>query len=115
MKSEMDGKTKNAGAKILPRLRRITILLTVLLIFGIFLLTVTYRQLNQSIQNERIDSIEQMSTLISEKLFLLRQNYEDKVRQAARIIMDNQVRSLDQGQALLLAFERLYLLAEDGT
>lgn len=115
MKSEMDGKTKNAGAKILPRLRRITILLTVLLIFGIFLLTVTYRQLNQSIQNERIDSIEQMSTLISEKLFLLRQNYEDKVRQAARIIMDNQVRSLDQGQALLLAFERLYLLAEDGS
>ena len=115
MKSEMDGKTKNAGAKILPRLRRITILLTVLLIFGIFLLTVTYRQLNQSIQNERIDSIEQMSTLISEKLFLLRQNYEDKVRQAARIIMDNQVRSLDQGQALLLAFERLCLLAEDGS
>lgn len=115
MKRAMNGKMKKTGAEILPRIRCITVLLTVALISEIFLFTVTYRHLNQSIQNERIDSIEQMSTLISEKLFLLRQNYEDKVRQAALVIMDNHVRSLDQEHPLLQGFEQLYLLAEDGS
>ena len=52
---------------------------------------------------------EQMSTLISEKLLLLRQNYEDKVSQAGHIIMNSHIRSLEQGRALLLAYEQLYL------
>lgn len=115
MKRELNGKTKDAGAKILPRLRRITILLAVLLISEIFLFAASYRHLNQSIQHERIESIEQMSTLISEKLLLLRQNYEDKVQQAACVITSNHVQTLDQGQALLMTFEQLYLLAEDGS
>lgn len=115
MKRERDGKTKNAGAGNQAWLRRVTLLLAVLLVFEVFLFTASYRHLNQSIQNERIDSIEQMSTLISEKLLLLRQNYEDKVRQAALVIMDSHVRTLDQGQSLCLPFEQLYLLAEDGS
>lgn len=115
MKKDMNGKTEKAGADILPRLRRITILLAVLLIADIFLFTAAYRHLNHSIQNERIDSIEQMSTLISEKLLLLRQNYEDKVRQAALIISDNHVQSINQGQTMLLTYDKLYLLAEDGS
>lgn len=115
MVREMIGKTKNAKVKSLPWLRRMTVLLVCLLLSEVFIFTVTYRHLNQSIQNERIDSIEQMSTLISEKLLLLRQTYEDKVRQAALVITSNHVQSLDQGQELLLAFEQLYLLAEDGS
>lgn len=115
MKKRMKGKIKYASAEILPRLRMITILLAALLIFEIFLFTSTYRHLNQSIQNERIDSIEQMSTLISEKLLLLRQNYEERIEQAALVIQRNHVQSLEQGQALLLGFEQLYLLAEDGS
>ena len=93
----------------------ITALLAIMLIFEVLLFTVTYRHLNQSIQTERINSIGQMSTLVSEKLFLLRQNYEDRVQQAAHIIMSNQIQSLDQGQALLLGYKQLYLLAEDGS
>ena len=95
------------------RLWRVTILLAALLLSEIFLFIATYRNLNQSIQNERIDSIEQMSTLISEKLLLLRQHYDDMVRQAAYIITSNQVRFQDM--ETLLAFEQLYLLAEDGS
>ncbi|WP_333685358.1 hybrid sensor histidine kinase/response regulator [Enterocloster lavalensis] len=89
--------------------------MTVLLTFEVLWFTSAYRHLSQSIQKERIDSIEQMSTLISEKLLLLRQNYEDKVRQAGHIIMDSHIRSFEQGRALLLAYDQLYLLAEDGT
>lgn len=115
MKRSMNGKNKNTGAEIQPWLKWVTLLLAALLILEVFLFTATYRHLNQSIQKERIDSIEQMSTLISEKLLLLRQNYGDQVRQAARVITSNHVHSLDQGRALLLAFEHLYLLAEDGS
>lgn len=104
MKKKMNGKTKNAGAEILP-LRRLTILLAVLLTSEIFLFTATYRHLNQSIQNERIDAIEQMSTLISEKLLLLRQNYEDRIQQATLVITSNHVQSLEQGQELLVGYE----------
>ncbi|WP_368233291.1 hybrid sensor histidine kinase/response regulator [Anaerotruncus rubiinfantis] len=115
MKRGMNSKIKNAGAEVLLRLRWATILLAVLFIFETLLFTATYRHLNQSIQNERVESISQMSTLISEKLLLLRQNYEDKVRQAALVIANNHVQSLEQGRELLLGFENLYLLAEDGT
>ncbi|POP33632.1 hybrid sensor histidine kinase/response regulator [Lactonifactor longoviformis] len=108
-------KVKKIGVDILPWFRWITILLTLLLLFDAFLLTAAYRHLNQSIQSERIVSIEQMSILISEKLRLLRANYEDKIRQAALVIMSNHVQSLEQGQELLLGFDQLYLLAEDGT
>lgn len=106
---------KNVGAEFLPWLRRITLMLVILLVLEVSLFSATYRHLNQSIQNERIDSIEQMSTLISEKLLLLRQNYEDKIEQAARVITSNHVQSLKQGQDVLIGFEQLYLLAEDGT
>lgn len=115
MKRDVNGKTKNAVVGTQSWLKRVTLLLVVLLILEVFLFTSTYRHLNQSIQNERVDSIEQMSTLISEKLLLLRQNYEDKVRQAARVITSSNVRSLAQGQELLQGFEQLYLLAEDGS
>lgn len=115
MKKRMNSKIKYATVGIFPRLRRITLLLAALLISEIFLFTATYRHLNNSIQNERIDSIEQMSTLISEKLLLLRQHYEDTVRQAACVITSNRIQSLAQGRKLLLAFEQLYLLAEDGS
>lgn len=115
MKKRVNGKIKYAPAGILPRLRWITLLLAALLICEVFLFTATYRHLNNSIQKERIDSVEQMSTLISEKLLLLRQHYEDTVRQAACVITSNHIQSLDQGQELLQAFEQLYLLAEDGS
>lgn len=115
MKKRVTGKTKYAAPGILPRLKRITLLLAAILISEFFLFTATYRHLNNSIQNERIDSIEQMSTLISEKLLLLRHHYEDTVRQAACVITSNHIQSLDQGKELLLAFEQLYLLAEDGS
>lgn len=115
MQKRMNGKIKYDTVGLLPRLRRITLLLAALLVSEIFLFTATYRHLNDSIQNERIDSIEQMSTLISEKLLLLRQHYEDTVRQAACVITSNHIQSLDQGQELLLAFEQLYLLGEDGS
>ncbi|WP_418667055.1 hybrid sensor histidine kinase/response regulator [Allofournierella sp.] len=115
MKRKMNGGAKNAREEILPRVRKTTILLAALLISEIFIFTATYRHLNQAIQNERIDSIEQMSTLISEKLLLLRKSYVDKVRQAALVISSSQIRSLDYGQEQLLGFEQLYLLAEDGS
>ena len=115
MKRETDGKIKKAGAKNQQWPIKATLLLTVLLTFEVLWFTSAYRHLSQSIQKERIDSIEQMSTLISEKLLLLRQNYEDKVRQAGHIIMDSHIRSFEQGRALLLAYDQLYLLAEDGT
>lgn len=115
MKRETDGKIKKAGAKNQQWPIKATLLLTVLLTFEVLWFTSAYRHLSQSIQKERIDSIEQMSTLISEKLLLLRQNYEDKVRQAGYIIMDSHIRSFEQGRALLLAYDQLYLLAEDGT
>ena len=115
MKRETDGKIKKAGAKNQQWPIKATLLLTVLLTFEVLWFTSAYRHLCQSIQKERIDSIEQMSTLISEKLLLLRQNYEDKVRQAGHIIMDSHIRSFEQGRALLLAYDQLYLLAEDGT
>ena len=111
----MNGKTRHAGSDIRTKMKWITALLAIMLIFEVLLFTVTYRHLNQSIQTERINSIGQMSTLVSEKLFLLRQNYEDRVQQAAHIIMSNQIQSLDQGQALLLGYKQLYLLAEDGS
>ena len=88
MKRETDGKIKNTGAKNQEWPIKATLLLTVLLTFEVFWFTSAYRHLSQSIQKERIDSIEQMSTLISEKLLLLRQNYEDKVSQAEMCIRD---------------------------
>ncbi len=115
MKRDMDGKINNTGVEKQPRLVRATLVLAVLFFLEVFLFTAAYHHLNLSIQNERIDSIEQMSTLISEKLLLLRQNYEDRVRQAALVITGSHVQSMEQGRKVLLPFENLYLLAEDGT
>lgn len=115
MKRERNGKIKNTIAENKPRLKWVTLVLSVLLMFEVFLFTAAYRYLNQSIHNERIDSIEQMSTLISEKLFLLKHNYEDKVRQAALVLMSSRIRTMGEGISLLTAFEQLYLLAEDGS
>lgn len=115
MKRDMHGKTNYVGAEIPPWLKWGTFLLATLLISEVLLFTATYRHLNQSIQNERIDSIKQMNTLISEKLLLLRQNYMNMVRQAALVITSNQIQSLEQGRKLLVGFEQLYLLDEDGS
>ena len=115
MEKEKNSRTQNTGEDLLPRLRQITILLVFLLVSEFVIFVSTYRHLNQSIQNERIDSIEQMSTLITEKLLLLRQGYEDKIRQAALTITSNHVQSLERGRELLMAFEQVYLLAEDGS
>ena len=75
MKRETDGKIKKAGAKNQQWPIKATLLLTVLLTFEVLWFTSAYRHLSQSIQKERIDSIEQMSTLISEKLLLLRHKW----------------------------------------
>ena len=78
MKRETDGKIKNTGAKNQEWPIKATLLLTVLLTFEVFWFTSAYRHLSQSIQKERIDSIEQMSTLISEKLPQQKQLFRDE-------------------------------------
>ena len=64
MKRDMDGKINNTGVEKQPRLVRATLVLAVLFFLEVFLFTAAYHHLNLSIQNERIDSIEQMLSLI---------------------------------------------------
>lgn len=91
-----------------------TVLLVALIIFEIIGFTYSYKNLNRSIQNERIDSVQQISELISGKLSMLRDHYVYELKQSAQVLTYSEVSTLEEANEVLMGAEDLYLLEENG-
>lgn len=90
-------------------------LLLVLMAAELAAFMLSYKNLNQSIQNERISSVRQISVLVSEKLILLREHYEHELKQSKEFLVNADISTLEEAEDVLMGAEDLYLLAEDGT
>lgn len=90
-------------------------LLLVLMVAELAAFMLSYKNLNQSIQNERISSVRQISVLVSEKLILLREHYEHELKQSKEFLVNADISTLEEAEDVLMGAEDLYLLAEDGT
>ena len=112
---KMTGHIKKAWGEMKTSFRHITILLAVLVCAELGTFIIGYRQLNQAIQNERVASAGQLSMLISEKLSLLRAQFETELMQASRILAYADVSSLAEANQALAVTEDLYLMTAGGT
>ena len=90
-------------------------LLLVLMAAELAAFMLSYKNLNQSIQNERISAVRQISVLVSEKLILLREHYEHELKQSKEFLVNADISTLEEAEDVLMGAEDLYLLAEDGT
>lgn len=105
---------KGAWGEMRLRFRLCTILMTILVFAEFATFIIGYRHLNQSMQNERIDSVGQLGALISEKLSLLRGQFEVELRQSAQTLMYTGVSTSREANAVLADTEDLYLMTAGG-
>jgi len=94
--------TQSRGVKI-----AVNIVLALALALGVFAFASSYRQLQQSIRDERAASVEQLASLITGKVSQLHSTYLDKATQLAKTIEHSGAGSLadiaylDSGKALI--------------
>lgn len=96
-------------------IKNFSALLLVLMVAELAAFMLSYKNLNQSIQNERISAVRQISVLVSEKLILLREHYEHELKQSKEFLVNADISTLEEAEDVLMGAEDLYLLAEDGT
>lgn len=96
-------------------IKNFSALLLVLMVAELAAFMLSYKNLNQSIQNERISAVRQISVLVSEKLILLREHYEHELKQSKEFLVNADIATLEEAEDVLMGAEDLYLLAEDGT
>jgi len=92
----------------------VNIVLSLALAMGIFAFAFSYRQLQQSIRDERAASVEQLASLITGKVSQLRGNYLDKATQIAKTIEHSDAGSLADIAYLDSDTTRIALVGENG-
>lgn len=91
----------------------IAVLMVILIGFG-FLLARSYGELNLSIQNERVSSVEQLGVLLSDKVNQLKTVYTKDIEQLANVISGFQISSKEELNHILHDGEHVLLITEDG-
>lgn len=85
-----------------------------MLLVSVFAFAGTYSNLNQSINEERVESVQQIGSLISKKLELLKQGHEKDAEMSARFLTHSGAITMEEVKSLLGDSNETYLLAEDG-
>ncbi len=95
-------------------LKAVSGLLLAMLLVSVFAFAGTYSNLNQSINEERVESVQQIGSLISKKLKLLKQGHEEDAEMSARFLTHSGAITMEEVKSLLGDSNETYLLAEDG-
>lgn len=95
-------------------LKAVSGLLLAMLLVSVFAFAGTYSNLNQSINEERVESVQQIGSLISKKLELLKQGHEKDAEMSARFLTHSGAITMEEVKSLLGDSNETYLLAEDG-
>ena len=95
-------------------LKAVSGLLLAMLLVSVFAFAGTYSNLNQSINEERVESVQQIGSLISKKLKLLKQGHEEDAEMSARFLTHSGAITMEEVKSLLGDSKETYLLAEDG-
>lgn len=114
MKSKAEGKradiTRGRAAYII-----INSILAAALLLGTFSLAASYRQLQQSIRDERVNSVEQIASLITGKVAQLRNNYVAEATRLAQTIEHSESGSIGDISYLGNNDELIALVSESGS
>lgn len=94
-------------------LKAVSGLLLAMLLVSVFAFAGTYSNLNQSINEERVESVQQIGSLISKKLKLLKQGHEEDAEMSARFLTHSGAITMEEVKSLLGDSNETYLLAED--
>ena len=92
-------------------LKAVSGLLLAMLLVSVFAFAGTYSNLNQSINEERVESVQQIGSLISKKLKLLKQGHEEDAEMSARFLTHSGAITMEEVKSLLGDSNETYLLA----
>lgn len=106
---------RNAWLEMRKGIQIVSLLLGILFLFNIVAFIVSYRQLNEAIQNERINSVQQLSRMVSEKIQLLRSHYSSELAQSAQTLTNTKPSTMQEVGQLLTGAEDLYLVSKDAS
>lgn len=108
-------RTEKQRAARVPRWLKVTSgVLLVILLLGTWAFTQAYTDLNRSIHRERVESVQQISDLISKKLSLLKQLHDDETVTAAHFLSHSGATSMEQVNELMGHLDDICLLMDDG-
>lgn len=108
-------RTEKQRAARAPRWLKVTSgVLLVILLLGTWAFTQAYTDLNRSIHRERVESVQQISDLISKKLSLLKQLHDDETVTAAHFLSHSGATSMEQVNELMGHLDDICLLMDDG-
>ena len=89
-------------------------ILLVVLLMGTWAFVRAYSDLNQSIHEERVESVQQISDLVSRKLSLLKELHEDETATAAQFLSHSNASTMSEVSELLSHLSGIYLMMDDG-
>lgn len=89
-------------------------ILLVVLLMGTWAFVRAYSDLNQSIHEERVESVQQISDLVSRKLSLLKELHEDETATAAQFLSHSNASTMSEMSELLSHLSGIYLMMDDG-
>lgn len=107
-------KPRTASAQAPAWLKAASAALLALLLCATFAFARAYTDLSNSIHRERVESVQQISSLISKKLNLLKERHEEETATAARFLSHSGATSMAQVDELLDHSDEFHLLSEDG-
>lgn len=114
-KGNLFGIRKSSEKRVSAWKKCISAALTATAICSACLFAKSYNELNVSIQNERMTSITQLGTLISDKVLLLRKGYMDATRQLASTLMYSGAETLEDMGRLFEYDQDLMLITAGGS
>lgn len=96
------------------RVRIILIILAlVLVVFGLLFIR-SYKNLNLSIQDERVKSVEQIGALLSDKVNQLKEVYIEDTKQISKLITNFDINSKEELKNVLADEDEFLLVTEEG-
>lgn len=90
------------------------VLFSVIFLGCMFTFANAYKELNLSIQNERIQSVQQLGVLISEKITMLRNSYKEETEQLASVLMHSRIENMEQFEEIFSESGDILLVTESG-
>ena len=114
-KDKLFGIRKGSEQNVSTWQKCFTAVLMVTAICSACLFAKSYNELNASIQNERMASITQLGTLISDKVLLLRKGYMDATRQLASTLMYSGAETLEDMERLFEHDQDFMLITDGGS
>lgn len=86
----------------------------VVFIICLLLFAQSYRELNRSIQDERVASVQQLGILISDKVSMLRDDYAEETQRLATILMNSDITDMEVLQRIFSGSGDILLVTDTG-